>query len=88
MNDRPAASVLDGLLDPLSRCLDPESARRVAEFRIAPVVQERIDILADQANEGHLTEDERTEYEAIINAADFITMLKLKARQNLKSNNG
>jgi hypothetical protein len=88
MRDTCAASVLDGLLDPLSRCLDAESARRVAEFRVAPVVQERIDMLAGQANEGLLTEDERAEYEAIITAADFITILKLKARHNLKSNNG
>ena len=58
----------------------------MAEFRVAPVVQERIDILAERANEGLLTEDERAEYEAIINAADFISMLKLKARRNLKSN--
>jgi hypothetical protein len=75
-------------LTKLSRCLDAEFARRVAEFRVAPVVQERIDILARQANEGLLTEDERAEYEAIVNVADFITMLKLKARHNLKSNNG
>jgi hypothetical protein len=53
-----------------------------------PVVQERIDILAEQANGGLLTEDERVEYEAIINAADFISMLKLKARRNLKSKDG
>ncbi len=88
MRDTSAASVLDGLLDPLSRCLDAESARRVAEFRVAPVVQERIDMLAGRANQSLLTEDERAEYEAIINAADFITILKLKARHNLKSNNG
>jgi hypothetical protein len=86
MNDASATGVLDGLLDPLSRCLDAESARRLAEFRVAPVVQERIDILAERANEGLLTEDERAEYEAIINAADFISMLKPKARRNLKSN--
>jgi hypothetical protein len=88
MSDTSPASVLDSLLDPLSRCLDTESARRVAEFRVAPVVQERIDTLAGQANEGHLTEDERAEYEAILNAADFISILKLKARRNLKSNDG
>lgn len=86
MSDSSAVSVLDGLLDPLSRCLDAESARRVAEFHIAPVVQERIEILAEQANEGLLTEEGRAEYEAIVNAADFIAMLKLKARRNLKSN--
>ena len=77
---------LDGLLDPLSRCLDTESARRVVELRIASPVQERIDALAERANEGELTDEERSEYEALINAADFISILKLKARQHLGSN--
>ena len=81
-----AATVLDGLLDPLSRCLNVESARRVVELRVAPPVQERIDTLAQRANEGLLTDDERAEYEAVINAADFISILKLKARQHLLSN--
>jgi len=31
-------TALDGLLDPLSRCLDAESARRVTEFRVDPAV--------------------------------------------------
>jgi len=34
-----------------------------------------------------LTEDERAEYEALINAADFISILKCKARRHLDSNN-
>lgn len=76
---------LDGLLDPLSRCLDAESARRLVEFQIDASVQERIDNLADRANEGVLTDSERSEYEALINAADFISILKLKAREHLDS---
>ena len=88
MRNSSAIGVLDGLLDPLSRCLDAGSARRVAEFRVAPPVQERIDALAERANEGLLTEDERSEYEAIINAADFISILKLKAQRSLKPNGG
>lgn len=32
-------TALDGLIDPLSRCLDAESARRVIELRIDPAVQ-------------------------------------------------
>jgi uncharacterized protein YnzC (UPF0291/DUF896 family) len=47
-------------------------------------VQQRIDALAERANEGVLTSDESAEYEALINAADFISILKLKARQNLR----
>ncbi|HEY3940336.1 MAG TPA: hypothetical protein VGL97_23115 [Bryobacteraceae bacterium] len=78
-----AAIGLDGLLDPLSRCLDAESARRLVDFRIDRPVQERIDRLAEQANEGNLSAAERDEYEALLNAADFISILKLKARRHL-----
>jgi len=80
-----AATGLDALLDPLSRCLDAESSRRVVELQVDPPVQERIDTLAARANEGTLSDSERSEYEALINAADFISILKLKARFYLDS---
>ena len=86
MGNPTAATALDGLLDPLSRCLDAESAQRVAEFRVDPAVQARIDTLAERANDGVLSEEERAEYDALINAADFISILKLKARRQLNSN--
>ena len=79
-----AARGLDGLLEPLSRCLD-ESARRVIDLQIDPPVQEHIDALAERASEGTLSDTEWSEYEALINAADFISILKLKARQHLDS---
>ena len=78
-----AATGLDGLLDPLSRCLDAESARRLVELRVDPPVQERVDTLGARANEGTLSADELAEYEALINAADFISILKLKAKRQL-----
>ena len=43
-----AASGLDGLLGPLSRCLDAESARRVVDLKVELPVQERIDTLAER----------------------------------------
>jgi hypothetical protein len=86
MDDLNVATALDVLLDPLSRCLDIDSARRVAAFRIDPAVQARIDALAERANNGALSDEERAEYEACINAADFISILKLKARRQLQSN--
>jgi hypothetical protein len=79
-----ATTVLDGLLDPLGRCLDAESARRIVEFRVSPPVQQRIDTLAERANEGVLNSDETSEYEALVSAADFISILKLKAREHLR----
>ena len=78
-------TVLDGLLDPLTRCFDAESARRVSELRIEPGMQSRLDSLAERANEGVLSEEERAEYDAFINVADLIAILKLKARRQLDS---
>jgi hypothetical protein len=86
MGNAAGTAMLDGLLEPLSRCFDAESAQRVAEFRIDPAIQARIDALAERANEGTLGEEERAEYEAFINAADVISILKLKARRQLSAN--
>ena len=75
--------MLNDVLDPLSECLDSESARRLIEFGIAPSVQEHMSVLACKANEGLLTDDEQTGYEALINAADFIAILKVKVQRKL-----
>ncbi len=85
MGDPNVATMLDGLLAPLSRCLDAESAHRFVEFRVDPAVQARIAALAERANEGALSEEERAEYDAFVNVADLILILQLKARQQLKS---
>jgi len=79
-------SVLDRMLDPLIRCLDAESVKRVLELSVDPVVQARVDVLAERANEGLLTPEERAEYLAYINADDFIEILKMKAKRHLGLN--
>lgn len=81
MADLNGTALLDGVFEPLSRCLDSQSAQRLSEFQVDPEIQARIDILAERANEGVLSVEERAEYEAFINAADFISILKIKARQ-------
>jgi hypothetical protein len=75
-----AASVLDELLGPFGECLDGESARRVMEFRIPPHLQQRVEILAERANEGLLTDEERDEYDTLIDVSDVISILKLKVQ--------
>jgi hypothetical protein len=65
-------------LEPLSRCLDTEWARRIVDLHDR-AVQERIDALAEPANEGTLSDTERSDSEALINAAYFISILKLKS---------
>ncbi len=58
----------------------------LSELSIDPVVQARIDVLAERANEGLVTSEERSEYEAYINVDDFISILKLKTNRHLGSN--
>jgi len=71
------SSALDQFLDPLSRCLDAESARRVLALGVSVFVQDRVDTLAERANEGLLSDDERAEHEALINAEDFVAIWPL-----------
>lgn len=75
-----AASVLEELLGPFGECLDAESARRVMEFRIPAHLQQRAAILAERANEGLLTKEERDEYDTLIDVSDIIAILKLKVQ--------
>ena len=76
-------ALLDEMLDPVTLCLDAHSARKLAEFQIAPAVQRKLDLLAERANDGLLTTEERDQYEALFNTADLIAILKLKARRSL-----
>ena len=77
------AASLDQFLDPLSRCLEAESARRIIALGVSTSVQERVDTLAERANQGQLSDDEHAEYEALINAEDFVAILKQKARSQV-----
>ena len=78
-----AGSVLDRILDPLADCLTPEVAKRIADLRADPQTQARFDELADKANEGQLSDAERTEYAKFREAFHFLTIVQAKARSLL-----
>jgi hypothetical protein len=75
---------LDRLLDPLAGCLSPDVAAKVAELKADKATQDRIDFLAERANEGLLTPDEQDEYSSYLHAIDVITVLQAKARSQLR----
>ncbi len=77
------ASVLDRFLDPVADCLTPEVAQRIANLRLDPALQSRLDDLAGKANEGKLTADEQREYEEYVEGIDIVGVLKAKARLSL-----
>jgi len=74
------SAVVDELFDPVSRCLTPDVARRIAELRASPKVQHRMDELAEKSSAGKLTPDERAELEARVRTINFISVLQAKAR--------
>jgi len=81
-----ATELLDRILDPVGRALSPEAARELIAMRADPQAQERIDRLADLANEGALSCEERSEYESLIAAAGVVAVLQAKARLVIEGN--
>jgi hypothetical protein len=76
-------NVLSQLLEPVGQMMPVEFARELAALKATPEIQARIDELADKCNEGCLTEEERTEYDAYVDAIDVISILQAKARSVL-----
>ena len=79
-----AAIHLDRLLEPLAASLSPDVAARIADLRADEAMQSRIDYLAERANEGLLTPEERDEYAGYLHAIDVIAVLQAKARALLR----
>ena len=74
---------LEEILRPVSDAFSVEFARRLVDLRAAPELQRQIDSLAEKANEGTLTPDERTMYKAFIDASALVAILQAKARRFL-----
>jgi hypothetical protein len=80
------AHFMDRVLDPLVACLNREAAMSIVDLRIDPEIQARVEVLAERANEGTLTPDERAEYLSYVEAADLLAIFKLKAKHHLEAN--
>ena len=73
-------AVLDRFLRPFAECLTPEVAQRIVDLELDPHSQARLDELATKANEGHLADDERQEYEEFVEGIDLMGVLKARVR--------
>lgn len=85
MEEITESAILDKMLEPVVRCFTPAVARQIAELRADQVTQARIDELAVKCNEGDLTEAEKREYGAYVDAIDLIGILQAKTRTILAS---
>ena len=75
--------LVESLADSVAACLDAPSLRAIANFQLDPGTKDRLDELADKANEGHLTGEERTEYQSFIGITEFLGLAQLRARVRL-----
>jgi hypothetical protein len=75
------ADTLERFVDHLTRGFTPELARHFAELpKPDPEFQARLDELAEKANEGSLTDEERAQYDKYVEYMDFVAYMRLRAR--------
>jgi hypothetical protein len=77
-------NVLDRVLGPLSESLSAQEVERISTLPSDPTLEARMEELAEKANEGHLTPEERQEYELYIETSEFVAILLARARARLK----
>jgi hypothetical protein len=85
MNRTINTDAFDRATDPVFRILTRDQAVQIVDFHADDQLQDRIEQLAGKANEGELSEDERSEYEGYAQANKFLSLLQAKARRVLAS---
>jgi selenocysteine lyase/cysteine desulfurase len=71
--------------DPILQFITVDQARAIVQFRGDAALRKRIDQLAELANEGELSEEERAEYEGCVHANKFVAIFQAKARKLLSN---
>ena len=76
-------SFIADMLEPMIATLTPVTARPLAEMKVNPTIQARVDALAAKANEGELTDAERSEYESYVRLGNILGFVKARSRKML-----
>ena len=87
MQNAHGSTVLDEMLEPVSRCFGLETARALVGLRANERTLTRVEALAGKSNEGQLTAEERADYDAYVPASTLIGILQAKARRLLAQAN-
>jgi hypothetical protein len=80
-----SSTLLDRLIEPFAQCLTIDAARQIVDLRADDALQGRVDELAEKANRGTLTDDERGDYDRYLAAFHFVTVIQAKARRMLSA---
>jgi hypothetical protein len=77
------SAAFDRGVEQVRAVMTKDGAERLLAFRPDSAVQDRIEQLAEKANEGTLSAEEREEYEGYSRANKFIAILRSQARKRL-----
>jgi hypothetical protein len=83
MRNGHGSAVLDHMLEPVTRCFSADVARSLLALRVDDQTQARVEELAEKCNEGRLTPEERSEYDAYVQASTLIGILQARAKRLL-----
>ncbi len=72
-------------MSPVAECLNASSLQALVKLRASTRAAKRMAGLAAKANEGLLTDDERSEYQSCLMFANFLGVLQSKARRKLNA---
>jgi hypothetical protein len=83
MNRDEARGLPDFLMDGFTACLDRASLEALAKFKLSRKAQNRLKSLAEGANEGTISPEEKEEYLAFITRSELLAHAQLLARARL-----
>lgn len=69
--------------DSVFQLLTVDQLRQLQQLHADPELDARVELLAQKANEGELSEEERREYLGYIQANSFLAVLQARARKHL-----
>lgn len=78
-------NAMESMLASVTENMEASALKALVEMRASAEAAERMRWLAERANEGLLTEEERHEYDSAISFGNFLGLLQSKARLKLKS---
>jgi hypothetical protein len=81
-------SIFDYYFEPVSAMFNREMAEALINRKADPRLVARVAELGIKSDDGTLTEEEREEYKALVDAGDMISLLKSKARRFLDEHPG
>lgn len=76
-------NILESSLGSVGRSLNSEAALKLLELKAPLLLQQRMDTLADRCGEGTASDEELSEYDSMIQAANLIAILQAEARRVL-----